>query len=168
MMTKRVLELSPPAEMLLRSRIESFMASYVHTLDADRLEEWPNFFTQDAKYRICTRENFDQGLPLSVLSCSGRGMFCDRISALRKANVFEPHVYCHLIGAVNLLEVGYKQVRTESNFHVIRTMIEGAGSIFACGRSLDTFLVMDEALKIVERTVILDSRQIDTLLVVPL
>jgi anthranilate 1,2-dioxygenase small subunit len=154
--------------MILRSRIEAFMADYIHTIDADRLETWPDFFTDDAVYRVCTRENHDRGLPLSVMSCSGRGMFRDRISALRTANVYEPHVYCHVIGAVRILESLPQRVRTESNFQVVRTMVDGSMSIYACGRALDTFSVENETLKLAERIVILDSRQIDTLLVIPL
>jgi anthranilate 1,2-dioxygenase small subunit len=144
------------------------MADYVHALDADRLEAWPDFFTDDAHYRVCTRENFELGLPLSVMSCNGRGMFRDRISALRTANVFEPHVYCHMIGALRILERERDRVKTESNLQVIRTMVDGGMTIFACGRSLDTFFVGCNGIKLSERIVILDSRQIDTLLVIPL
>jgi anthranilate 1,2-dioxygenase small subunit len=155
-------------DAILRSRISAFMADYVHAIDGDRLEAWPDFFTEDARYRVCTRENFELGLPLSVLSCTGRGMFRDRISALRTANVFEPHVYCHLIGALRIVEHKRDYVKTESNIQVIRTMVDGAMTIFACGRSLDTFLVGRNGIRLSERTVILDSRQIDTLLVIPL
>jgi anthranilate 1,2-dioxygenase small subunit len=166
-----VKEMTPPAgmeDMVLRSRIEAVMADYVHAIDADRLETWPDFFTDNANYRVCTRENFELGLPLSVMSCMGRGMFCDRISALRTANVFEPHVYCHVISALRILQREYDHVKTESNFQVTRTMVDGAMAIFACGRSLDTFFVGCDEIKLSERIVILDSRQIDTLLVIPL
>ena len=155
-------------EMVTRLRLDAFMAEYVHTIDADRLEEWPNLFTEDAVYQVCTRENHDRGLPLSVMSCRGRGMFRDRISALRTANIYEPHVYCHLIGALRVLESHPRRARAESNFQVIRTMVDGSMSIYACGRSLDTFSIEGETLKLAERIVILDSRQIDTLLVIPL
>jgi anthranilate 1,2-dioxygenase small subunit len=157
-----------PADVVLRCRIEAFLADYVHALDADRLETWVDFFTDDGRYRVCTRENFDLGLPLSVMSCQGRGMFRDRISALRTANVFEPHVYCHVIGALRILEGERDRVRTESNFQVVRTMADGGMAIFACGRSLDTFVVGADQIKLSERIVILDSRRIDTLLVIPL
>jgi anthranilate 1,2-dioxygenase small subunit len=155
-------------DLLLRLRVEAFMADYVHCLDTDQLEAWPDFFTEDARYRVCTRENHDRGLLLSVMSCSGRGMFRDRISALRTANVFEPHVYCHVIGALRVLSHSAGRVQTESNFQVVRTMVDGTMSIFACGRSLDTIAIQNDALKLAERTVVLDSRQIDTLLVIPL
>lgn len=155
-------------ELVLRLRIEAFMAEYVHAIDTDQLEAWPEFFIEDGSYQVCTRENYDRRLPLSVMSCSGRGMFRDRISALRTANVYEPHVYCHVIGAFRILKSTSGHARSESNFQVIRTMVDGTMSIFACGRSLDTFSVGSEALKLSERIVILDSRQIDTLLVIPL
>jgi anthranilate 1,2-dioxygenase small subunit len=155
-------------DLLLRLRIEAFLANYVHCLDTDRLEEWPDFFTEQAQYRVCTRENYDRGLPLSVMSCTGRGMFHDRITALRTANIYEPHVYCHLIGALRIIKSGSGDVQTESNIQVIRTMADGTMSIFACGRSLDTLFLEGETLKFSKRIVILDSRQIDTLLVIPL
>ncbi|MPZ37098.1 MAG: hypothetical protein GEU95_03375 [Rhizobiales bacterium] len=167
-MSKEVAVLPLTAKMVVRSRIESFMAEYVHAIDADRLEEWPNFLTEDAVYRVCTRENYDRGFPLSVMSCRGRGMFHDRISALRTANIYEPHVYCHLVGAVRILESHPRRARAEGNFQVIRTMVDRSMSIYACGRSLDTFSIEGETLKLAERVVILDSRQIDTLLVIPL
>jgi anthranilate 1,2-dioxygenase small subunit len=168
MMPQATFPLPRSDDLLIRLQIEAFMADYVHCLDTDQLEAWPDFFTDDARYRVCTRENHDRGLPLSVMSCNGRGMLRDRISALRTANVFEPHVYCHVIGALRILASGAGRVQTESNFQVVRTMVDGTMSIFACGRSLDTILIQGEALKLRERTVVLDSRQIDTLMVIPL
>jgi anthranilate 1,2-dioxygenase small subunit len=156
------------AALSARLRVEAFLADYVLALDADRLEDWPDFFTQDGSYRVVTRENFDQNLPLSLMSCHGRGMFRDRISALRTANIFEPHVYCHIPGALRLIDASDGAIEAESTFGVIRTMADGAMSIFACGRSRDRLVETSAGLKLAERIVILDSRQIDTLLVIPL
>jgi len=156
------------AKLTARLSVEAFLADYVIALDADRLECWPDFFTEDGVYRVITRENIDQGLPLCVMSCKGRGMLQDRISALRTANIFEPHVYCHVLGALSLVDVTDEAIETESTFTVIRTMADGAMSIFACGRSRDRLVNGPAGLKLADRTVILDSRQIDTLLVIPL
>jgi anthranilate 1,2-dioxygenase small subunit len=153
---------------IARLRVEAFLADYVHALDSDQLEEWPSFFTEDAVYRITTRENHDRGLPLCVMSCLGRGMFVDRISALRTANVFEPHVYCHIPGALKIVAADAMSIEAESTFLVVRTMADGAMSIYACGRSLDRFVDSPDGLRLSKRVVILDSRQIDTLLVIPL
>lgn len=155
--------------LALRLGIETLAADYVHCIDEDRLEQWPDFFTEDGQYRVLTRENHEQGLPLGLIYCDGKGMLKDRISALRVANVFEPHVYCHMTGALKLLDgTAGGETRTQSNFTVMRTMADGAMSVFACGKYLDRIVETDGGLKYAERTVILDSRRIDTLLVIPI
>jgi anthranilate 1,2-dioxygenase small subunit len=151
----------------LLSRVEALLAAYVHGIDDGRLEEWPGFFTADGRYRVITRENHDRGLPASLIYCAGRGMLQDRISALRTANIFEPHVYCHLIGPAEMSGADDGEIRARSNFTVTRTMAEGEMTVFACGRYLDRIVADGGALKFRERTVVLDSRRIDTLLVIP-
>ena len=117
---------------------------------------------------MITRENHDLGLPVSLIYCDGRGMLADRISAMRTANVFEPHTYCHLVGAARVLESAASGHRVRANFTVTRTMSDGAMSVFACGRYLDRVVEEAGSLRLAERTVVLDSRRIDTLLVIPL
>lgn len=155
-------------DLALRLRIEALMADYVHCIDDDRLEEWPDLFVEKGRYRVTTRENYDLNLPVNLIYCDGRGMFRDRISALRTANIFEPHVYCHMVGALKVLGSGGGEHRTQSTFTVARTMAEGDMSIFACGRYLDRIVEDAGTLKFKERAVILDSRRIDTLLVIPI
>ncbi len=155
-------------EIALRSRIQALHTDYVHCIDDDRLEEWPDFFTEDGRYRVITRENHELGLPVSLIYCDGRGMLADRISAMRTANVFEPHTYCHLVGAARVLESARAEHRARANFTVTRTMSDGAMSVFACGRYLDRVVEEAGSLRLAERTVVLDSRRIDTLLVIPL
>jgi len=69
----------------LGSRIQALHTDYVHCIDDDRLEEWPDFFTEAGRYRVITRENHELGLPVSLIYCDGRGMLADRISAMRTA-----------------------------------------------------------------------------------
>ena len=154
-------------DLALRLRIEALMSDYVHCIDDDRLEDWPEFFVERGRYRVTTRENQALGLPVSLIYCDGRGMLRDRISAMRTANIFEPHVYCHMVSAVKLLDGGGEH-RAQSNFTVTRTMADGEMSIFACGRYLDRIVEDAGRLRFGERTVVLDSRRIDTLLVIPI
>jgi anthranilate 1,2-dioxygenase small subunit len=156
------------ASFELRAQIEATLAEYMHTLASDRLEDWPNHFTPNGTYRVTTRENYDQNLPLCLMICEGHGMMHDRIIALRTANIFEPHVYCHIPGAMRITEETATSIRSESTFVVMRTMSDGTTSTFACGRTFDHFVKQNGELKIAERLVVLDSRQIDTLLVIPL
>lgn len=155
-------------DLALRLRIEALMADYIHCIDEDRLEQWPDFFTEDGRYRVTSRENFELGLPVSLIYCGGRGMLRDRISALRRANVFEPHTYCHMTSALQLLGSEGRERRTQSNFTIIRTMSEGAMSVFACGKYVDRVVEEPDGLKFSERNIILESRRIDTLLVIPI
>lgn len=155
-------------QLALRLRVDDLYADYAHALDDDRLEEWPGLFTEDGLYRIVTRENRELGLPLSIIYCDGRGMMIDRITAMRTANVYEPHVYCHAISAVRVLGIRNGAISARSNFTVLRTMTDGETSIFACGRTFDTLVEEDGKLRLRERIVVLDSRRVDTLLVIPL
>lgn len=155
-------------ELALRLRIEALLAEYVHCIDEDRLEGWPDFFTEDGRYRVTTRENHELGLPVSLIHCDGRGMFRDRISALRTANIYEPHSYCHMTGALRLLGSDGGAHRVQSNFTVMRTMADGAMSVFACGRYIDRIVEEGGTLKFAERVVVLESRRVDTLLVIPI
>ena len=155
-------------DLALRLRVEDFYAEYAHTIDDDRLEDWPGLFTENGAYRVTTRENFDSGLPLALIYCDGRGMMEDRISALRTANIYEPHVYCHATSALRVLGTSGGEIRARANFTVLRTMSEGDMAIFACGRYFDRLVEEDGRLKLRERLAVLDSRQVDTLLVVPL
>ena len=160
------LDLDP--HMALRLQIDSLMADYAHCIDEDRLEEWPEFFTSDGIYRVTSRENYELDLPVNLIYCEGTGMFRDRISALRKANIFEPHTYCHMSSLLRILSSGGDGHRTQSNFTIIRTMSEGDMSVFACGKYLDHIVEDSGTLKFRARTIVLESRRIDTMLAIPI
>ena len=79
----------------IRLRVEDLHARYIRVIDDGLWDEWPQLFTEVCVYKILTRENFDQGLPLSIMECHSRGMLQDRVTGLRTINVFEPHRYLH-------------------------------------------------------------------------
>lgn len=165
------MSIATQADPALRLAVEDLYAEYAHTIDDDRLEEWPGLFTESGVYRVTTRENYDNGLPLAMVYCDGRGMMADRISALRTANIYEPHVYCHALSAARVLsrEVGVSggEIRARCNFSVLRTMQEGETMLFAVGRTFDRIVEDGGRLRFAERLVVLDSRRVDTLLVIP-
>src|SRR5258708_28114382 len=55
-----------------RCELEQLFTDYVHCLDADELERWPDFFTEDCFYRITSAENYDAGLPLGLIYATSR------------------------------------------------------------------------------------------------
>ena len=149
-------------------QIEEFLLDYAHDLDDDRLEAWPNYFTEDAVYQIIPRQNYEQDLPLGVLYCEGTGMMIDRIDALRTANIFEPHTHCHLMGRPRVRSADDGVYTARTNFTVIRTKQDGAMDIYAAGKYVDEIVIADGAPLIRDRRVILESHRVDILLVVPL
>jgi anthranilate 1,2-dioxygenase small subunit len=155
-------------ELLLRLRIDALYAEYAQVIDDDKLEEWPGLFVESGRYRLTTRENYDHGHALCVLYCDGRGMMADRIAALRTANIYEPHVYCHLTSCVRILKSSPDEIQARANFSVIRTMQDGDSTIFACGRSIDVIVPRGGRLLFKDRLVVMDSRRVDTLLVIPI
>ena len=149
-------------------RIEAFLTAYVHDIDDDNLAGWPEYFTADGTYQIITRENFEAGLPMGIMYCQGRGMMADRIQAMGSANIFEDHTYCHILGRpqIGKGDNGFFQAR--SNFTVFRTMQDGRTETFAVGKYLDQIVLQDGRPYFADRRVILESRQVDILLVRPL
>jgi 3-phenylpropionate/cinnamic acid dioxygenase small subunit len=152
--------------MDIEREVERLHARYAHALDADRLEEWPEFFTEHGRYRIATAENEARGLPLPVLYAEGRAMLRDRVASLRHANIYEPQRYRHLASSFIVERLDDRLVRSTSNFLVVRIMQDGATLLFASGRYVDRIALPD--MKYEERVVICDSRRFDTLLAIPL
>ena len=157
---------SEPELASLQIAVERLHAQYVHALDSDKLEDWPDFFTENGRYRIATAENEQRGLPLPVLSAEGRGMMRDRIQSLRHANIYEPQRYRHMVSGVLVEKTSAREARSTANFVVIRIMQDGDTILFATGRYVDRISLPD--LKYDERVVICDSRRFDTLLAIPL
>ena len=153
-------------DLELQLAVERLHAQYVHALDSDKLEDWPDFFTENGRYRIATAENEQRGLPLPVLSAEGRGMMRDRIQSLRHANIYEPQRYRHMVSGVLVEKTSAREATSTANFVVIRIMQDGDTIIFATGRYVDRIALPD--LKYDERVVICDSRRFDTLLAIPL
>jgi 3-phenylpropionate/cinnamic acid dioxygenase small subunit len=154
-------------ELQLQAVVERLHARYAQALDADRLEDWPQFFTEDGTYRITTAENEERGLPLPVLYAEGRPMLRDRVASLRHANIYEPQRYRHLVSAILVERIDEQSASSVANFLVVRIMQDGANLLFASGRYLDRIALAPEP-RYAERIVVCDSRRFDTLLAIPL
>jgi anthranilate 1,2-dioxygenase small subunit len=154
-------------EVQLQLLVENLHARYAHALDADRLEDWPLFFTEDGTYRITTAENEARALPLPVLYAEGRAMLRDRVASLRHANIYEPQRYRHLVSAVLTERIDAQRARSVSSFLVMRIMENGESALYASGRYVDRVLLAPEP-RYEERVAICDSRRFDTLLAIPL
>src|SRR5580658_9687977 len=126
-----------PEEIARRLELDALYADYAHCLDNDELEAWPEFFTEDCYYRITSAENYEAGLPLCIVYLTSQAMLVDRVMALRKANIYEPQRYRHMVGAIRLGVEEDGMLEVVANLIVVRTMQDGAMILFAAGRYVD-------------------------------
>ena len=152
----------------VRRQIEDLIADYAHAIDDDRLEEWPDFFTDDCSYRIINRENHAKGRRVGIMDCSSKGMLRDRILALREANVYEPHFYRHLQSGTRITSMDGDAYLVETSFAIVRTMQEGDMSIFGAGKFVDEIVFDGDTPLFRKRLVVTDSNRIHTLIVIPI
>ena len=149
-------------------RVSQLNADYARAIDDDRLEDWPDFFTDPCLYTITSADNHRQGLPAGIIYADSRGMLKDRVAALREANVYERQAYRHMVGLPAILGERDGAVRAEVPFVVVRIMRDGTMGLFATGRYADVLVEEAGALRFRERVVVCDSNRIDTLLAIPL
>lgn len=156
------------ADIARQLELQALYTDYAACLDSDALEHWPEFFLEDCVYRITSAENYEADLPLGLIYATSRNMLKDRVSALRQANIYEPQRYRHLISNVRVHRDDIDALEVWANFLVVRTMQDGAMILFAVGRYVDSVVHGVAGWHFARKTVILDSRQIDTLLALPL
>jgi anthranilate 1,2-dioxygenase small subunit len=156
------------AAVVRRLELDELYTGYVHCLDSDELEHWPDFFTEDCFYRITSAENYNAGMPLGLIHATSRNMLKDRVSALREANIYEPQRYRHLVSSIKIVGEHGDALDLVANFMVVRTIQESDMTLFGAGRYIDQVRRTDGGWKFTRKDVVLDSRQIDTLLAIPL
>jgi anthranilate 1,2-dioxygenase small subunit len=155
-------------EVAIRLGIHELIGDYAECIDEDRLEEWPDLFADPCRYLIISRANHAAGMRQGVIYAASRGMLLDRVFSIRRANIFEPHRYRHVVGPIRLKAVEGNEAVVRSNFIAARIMHDGATTLFATGVYQDRIDISTTPYKFSERIVVLDSDKIDTLLAIPL
>lgn len=148
--------------------ISRAQGSYVRAIDDGPIEDWPEHFTDDAFYKVTTADNHRRGLPAGVIWANNKAMLKDRVSALKEANIYEPHAYRHLLGQPAILSEREDGATSETSFLVVRITGNGPTDVFASGRYLDEHVFADGKALLKKRVVVCDSTRTDTLLVLPL
>jgi anthranilate 1,2-dioxygenase small subunit len=143
-------------------------SDYIRCIDDDRLEDWPNHFYGPCLYKVTSAANYREGLEAGIIFANSRGMLQDRVSALREANIYERQSYRHILGPPAILSENGAEVRTETPFLVARILQDGDTDLFATGRYLDCYRIVENQAQLEERIVVCDSSRIDTLLALPL
>jgi anthranilate 1,2-dioxygenase small subunit len=141
---------------------------YVNAIDGNRLEECPDFFTEDGSYTIVSKENAERGLPAPIMWCRNRKMMRDRIVALRHANIYEAHGYRHATGGLVINEVRDGEVRATSSYIVVNTGLAGDSVVYQAGCYEDTVVLRDGVWRYKEKRVVYDTSRVQTLLATPI
>lgn len=152
----------------LRLELEELYADYVACLDEERLEEWPEFFTDDAVYRIIPRENFARGLPIATWHCESKGYLEDRVAAIRQTAVYAPRYMRRLVSNIRILGWQDERLEVRANYAAFETLRDELTRVFSVGQCHDKLVVTNGRLKFKEKLVIFDSELIPNSLVYPL
>ncbi len=152
---------------ITRAELRDFYDDYSACLDAEALRDFPAFFTQDALYQVISRENHDDGLAHAPIYCFGRAMIEDRVNATVEAALYQPRSLRHFVSGVRIVGDEGGEVRVESNFLIIESLIEQEPQILMVGRYLDRVVRQEGELKFRERTCVYDNYRIRTTLVIP-
>lgn len=152
----------------IKDQIQQLNDEYVHSIDDDRLEEWPEFFTEDCIYKVISRENYARNLPSALIYCNSKGMLKDRISAHRNANIFEAHYYRHIVSNTLIINETNGVYDVQSNYVVFQTKLDGNTEVYNTGRYVDKVVFEEGKPKLKERLVVYDTLNIPSLLVTPI
>ncbi len=151
-----------------RRAIEDLIADYAEFIDADRLEDWLEFFVEDCIYKIIPKENVDQGLPLTLMLCENKNMLRDRVASLREANLYNFHTDRHIVSSIRVRGKTNGAYDVSANYAVFQTNQEGATRVFSVGVYRDKIVFDGDVPKFKEKVVIVDTASIPTLLSTPL
>lgn len=157
----------PRATRELRMEIEEFHADYCWMLDCGDVERWPDYFTEDAVYRITARENADAGLPVGLVYADSRAMIRDRAFAIKHTQMYAPRTLQHFVSNVRVLQATGDAIKAQSNYLLLQTLVDGPTTIQQSGRYYDTFVRNGAKLLLKERQCIYDSVLIANDLVLP-
>ena len=149
-------------------RLVTLNAVYARAIDNEQFEQWPELFHDDCLFKVTTADNVAQGLEGGVMYADSRAMLQDRVSALRKANIYERQRYRHIVGLPVVLGEKDGAAEAETPFLIVRIMRDGTMDVFATGCYRDKIKPNAAGeLRFVERIAVCDGGRFDTLVALP-
>jgi 3-phenylpropionate/cinnamic acid dioxygenase small subunit len=146
--------------------VEALYYDYASAID-EEIERWPDLFTEDARYRVSSRENFDRNLPLAPIYCQGRGMIVDRAMAVRQTTVYAKRFMRHAITNVRVTENADGTLSALAVFAIYETGEETISRLFAVGRYIDTIARGENGLLFRDKLCVIDSNIVIGSLIYP-
>lgn len=150
-----------------RPAVEDFHCEYADVLDRGEIEQWPDFFTEDAVYRVIARDNHDAGRQLCLMYCDGMGMLKDRAYAIAHTEMFAPRYVQHHVSLVRVSKVDGPTLSAEANYLIYETLIDEATKLLQAGRYFDRFALQGNRLLLRERTCVFQTVMVPNCVVYP-
>ena len=158
--------------LLLQWQIDRLNADYAAALDERRFDAWPEFFLEDGRYVVQSRENFDRGLPLALIALESRGMMKDRVYGVTQTIYHGPYYTRHVVGPAKMLPAQEGDegslVRAQAHYAVFRTRPGDASEVYNVGRYIDEIVRSADGLRFRSRRCIYDSEMILNSLIYPI
>lgn len=150
----------------------SLYSRYGLVCDSDHWHDWPDFFTSDGIYKLQPRENYEQGLPLCLLSLESQAMMQDRVFGMKETMYHDPYYQRHIIGIPTLTTIEHHrdhyQITAQANYTVIRTKFDQESMILSAGFYDDLIVSTSEGFKFKRRLCVYDTEMIANSIIYPI
>ena len=136
-------------------------------IDNFECEAWADSFTEDCRYRIIPRENYDRGLPLCLIDDDRAGIL-QRVKLIKELWQYEPFRETRQLSNVSVSSPSEERAIASSTLTVYRTTAEGDSSLHMVARVEDQLMNLGvHGWKIKERLVNLESFKVHNNLILP-
>jgi salicylate 5-hydroxylase small subunit len=155
-------------DLLLQQEVDRLNADCAAALDEARFDDWPEFFVEDARYTVQSRENHERQLPLALIALESRGMMKDRVYGITQTIYHGPYYMRHVLGTARLMGVAEDGViHAQSSYAVFRTRPGGISEVYNVGRCIDEIVRTPEGLRYRSRLCVYDSELVLNSLIYP-
>jgi hypothetical protein len=149
-------------------RVARLNAAYAATIDADRLEAWPDFFVEDSSTRLPLPRT--TGVPTAPGSSMRTRVRCCAIGSRRYGlpTFTSARATAILLVCRCSARPGRTALRPRRRFWSCASCADGRTDLFATGVYIDRICEKGDNPRFAERIVVCDSGHFDTLLAIPL
>lgn len=155
-------------ECLLRKQaIQDHLLRLCQAMDDFDCQTWADGFTNDCRYRMIPRENYDRGLPLCLIDDDRAGLL-QRVKLITELWQYETFRETRLLSNVLVSAASGETAIATAAIAVYRTNSEGESRLQMVARIEDRLVhVPGQGWKIKERLVILESFQVHNNIILP-
>jgi len=148
--------------------LTQFYQNYAAIVDRGDWDAWIDLFTEDCRYKVQTRENYDRNLPMAVISLSSKGMLKDRVYGVTETIYHDPYHQLHMVSSPLIIDESDTLIVAQANYTVFRTKSNGIAEVYNVGRYQDRIRITDQGLKIESRHCIFDNDMVLNSMIYPI